>query len=107
MRTLIITALIATASAGAAFAETPGRITDSEFLKANRCLGLATASTLSGDADGFRGVIKAQSVGRNEVIVSMGKKTQARAVREARGANEERLTALKGELGGACQALLG
>lgn len=108
MRTLTAAILIAAAASTAAFAETPKRLSDSEFLKANRCLGLASSSALGADgAESFKSFVKAQSVGRNEVIVSMGKKHQAKAASEARGGNDERRTALKSELGGACQALIG
>ncbi|MBP7704051.1 MAG: hypothetical protein KA105_02055 [Caulobacter sp.] len=107
MRILTIAALIAAASATTAFAA-PARVSDSDFLKANRCLGLASTATLGADnADSFKSFIKAQSIGRNEVIVSMGKKHQAKAASEARGGNDERRTALKGELDGACQSLIG
>lgn len=110
MRILTSVVILAavTAAAGGALAGPVKRISDSDYLKANRCLGLASATELGApNPDPFKALVKAQSVGRNEVIASRGKTILGKSLKEPRNSNEERRAVLRSELEGSCAALLG
>ena len=108
MRILITAAIIvATAvSATSAFAQTSKRISDVDFIRANRCASLATASGVS-NATTFSNVVARQSRGRDEVIVGMARKAGDKAANQVRYANDERRASLQAELDGACQKFAG
>lgn len=95
---LIVAALTAGSAAAA-------EVTDVEYLKANRCKGLAT--TLEGvvDVDALNKFIKAERGARANYIVDRGNEEFTRARKEAR--SEDRRERLTAELTGPCQAYLG
>jgi hypothetical protein len=101
MKTALIAVLIAGFAAPALAAE---RVSDVEYLKANRCKGLATTLSAA-EVDGFNGFLKAQRTGRPDYIAQRAEDEFDRARREARSA--DRLPRLTVELSGPCQAYLG
>ncbi|MDO8381091.1 hypothetical protein [Phenylobacterium sp.] len=90
-------------TAGSALAA--DRVTDVDYLKANRCRGLAEVS--AADTTDLDAWLKAAGRTRTSVVVSMGANEQDRARREAKTTNAERKTRLAAELSGPCQAFKG
>lgn len=98
-----VIALAITAVAGSASAA--GKMTDVDYLRANRCKGLATSIEGVVDPAALNSVIKAERGARATYIVDRGEEEFQRAKKEGRSADRKaRLTA---ELTGACQAYLG
>ncbi len=98
-----VIALAITAFAGSASAAE--KITDVDYLKANRCRGLATSIQGVVDPAALNSFIKSERGSRAVYIVDRGEEEFDRARREAKSQDrKERLTA---ELTGACQAYLG
>jgi hypothetical protein len=97
-------ALVAAAlTAGSAVAA--DRVTDVEFLKANRCKGLATSISGVVDPASLDGFIKAERGSRATYISERATEEFNKAKKEGKSADrKERLTA---ELAGPCQAYLG
>ncbi|HKP78963.1 MAG TPA: hypothetical protein VJU34_07535 [Phenylobacterium sp.] len=103
MKFAVIALVAATFAAGAAAAAE--RVTDVDYLKANRCKGLATGIDGVVDVAALDNFIKAERGARANYIVSRGDEEFQRARKEARSADRrERLTA---ELTTSCQAYLG
>ena len=103
MKSAIIIALTASLAAGAAMAS--DKVTDVEFLKANRCKGLATTLTGVVDSTQLDSFIKAERGARAPYVMERAAEEFAKAKKEARSDDrKERLTA---ELTGGCQAYLG
>jgi hypothetical protein len=81
-----------------------GRLTDVDYLKANRCRGLAEGSGV-GDTANLDALIKTEGRSRVETIYTKGQEELNRGRKEAtRTDSRERLSA---ELNGPCTALLG
>ena len=100
--TAILLATLILATAGAATAS--NRFTDVDYLKANRCRGLAEGLG-AGDTAGLDSLIKAEGRTRVETIYNKGLQELARGRKEASGVDaKERLTA---ELNGPCMAYVG
>lgn len=97
--TLVAASLIAgSASAGSR------DVTDVDYLKANRCKGLATSISGVVDTSSLDSFIKSERVGRHTYVVDRGDEEFNRARKEAKSQDrKERLTA---ELTGPCQAYL-
>lgn len=103
MKFAVIALVAATFAAGAASAA--DRISDVEYLKANRCKGLATGIDGVVDAAALTSFVKAERGARANYIITRGDEEFQRARREAKSADrKERLTA---ELTNSCQAYLG
>jgi hypothetical protein len=98
-----IIALATVFAAGSAMAS--DKVTDVEFLKANRCKGLATTLTGVVDTQSLDSFIKAERGARAPYVMERAAEEFARAKREAKG--QDRKERLTGELTGACQAYLG
>ena len=94
------------ALAAAAFTSTAAsaaeRVTDVDYLKANRCRGLATTIEGVVDPAALASFIKAERSARPSYVVTRGDEEFQRARREAK--SEDRRERLTGELTGACQA---
>ena len=75
------------------------KVTDSDFLKANRCRGLAAG--IASDTSGFDAFIKSQDRGRDPAVDQMANQEQDRALRQAR--NPERASKVQAELADLCQ----
>lgn len=98
----ILLATIGLAVAGSAAAS--GHLTDVDYLKANRCRGLAEGLG-SGDVAGLDALIKVEGRSRVDTIYTKGQEELTRGKREAsRTDSRERLSA---ELNGPCTALVG
>jgi len=99
---VIALALAAFAGSAASAAE---KVTDVDFLKANRCKGLATSIDGVVDPAALTSFIKAERGARASYVIERGNEEFQRARKEAKSQDrKERLTA---ELTGACQAYLG
>jgi hypothetical protein len=99
-----IIALAAVLAAGSA-ASAAEKVSDVDFLRANRCKGLATTLTGVVDPASLSAFIKAETGARAPYVIERGSEEFTKAKKEARGEDrKERLTA---ELTGPCQAYLG
>ncbi|HEX4712881.1 hypothetical protein [Phenylobacterium sp.] len=97
---LLVALSFATSGAAAASA----RITDLDYLKANRCRGLAEGLGV-GDTASLDAMLKTEARNRNDVILQRGQEELARGKRDAAKPDiKERLTA---EVNGPCMAYLG
>lgn len=107
MRILTVAMAVAVAASGSsAFAQTSKRISDVDFIRANRCASLATATGVAG-ASSFSNVVERQSRGRDQVVVGMARKASDKAANQVRYGNDERRASLRAELDGACQKFAG
>ena len=95
---------LAAAALAAGSATAADRVTDVEFLKANRCKGLATSITGVVDPASLDSFIKAERGSRAMYINERATEEFNKARKEGKSADRrERLTA---ELTGPCQAFL-
>lgn len=98
-----VIALVAAGLATPAFAS--GKVTDVDYLKANRCAGLATSIEGVVDPAALNSFVKSERGARPTYVVDRGVEEFKRAKKEAKSTDrKERLTA---ELTGACQAYMG
>jgi hypothetical protein len=96
---------LACAALAAGSAAASEKVTDVDFLKANRCKGLATSLTGVVDTAGLESFIKAERGSRAPYVAERADAEFQKARREAKSADrKDRLTA---ELTGPCQAYLG
>jgi len=96
----------ACATAAPAFAA-PARISDSDLLRASRCLGLAKAQNLGAiDAKALADFVKAQRRGRDTMVRDRSDALEATALRDGSSGNPARKAALLAERDGACKALI-
>jgi hypothetical protein len=79
-------------------------ISDLDYLKANRCRGLAAAEVASVDTAAMDAFLKAEGRHRTNEIVRLGKVEQEKARRQASRSSVERRAELVAELNGPCQA---
>lgn len=98
-----IIALAITAFAAPAVAA--GKMTDVDYLRANRCKGLATSIEGVVDPAALTSVIKAERGARATYVVDRGEEEFNKARKEAK--SQDRKARLTAELTGACQAYLG
>ena len=97
----IVLAALSLAAAGAASAS--DRLSDMDYLKANRCLGIAAG--LNADTASLNTLLKVEGRSRSAPILLHGQDELGRAKRDAeRAGYKERLTA---ELNGPCMAYMG
>ena len=100
---LLAAASLAFAGTIAGAAQAGSHLTDVDYLKANRCKGLAEGLG-GGDTAGLTALVKAEGASRSEYIYGEGQKQEERAKRDAGHIDgKERLTA---ELNGPCMAFL-
>ena len=104
-RTAIVAAVIV-APAFAAHAATP-RLSDAQFIAANRCVGLMESKTL-GPVDDYalKARIKNESAGRVAQVWDMADQARDDAASDAARASGYDKTRLISERDGACMALL-
>ncbi len=95
-----VSGLAATATATAAFAA-EGRLTDSQFIKAARCAGLA-----GDDAAKFDALVKANKRGRADFVIDKAMTAKSDAARAARSAREGGKAEIAAELAGVCASLV-
>lgn len=103
MKAAVIALVAATFVAGAASASE--NVSDVDYLKANRCKGLATSIDGVVDPASLTAFIKAERGARASYVVDRGNEEFQRARREAKSA--DRKARLTTELTTACQAYLG
>ncbi|AYV48045.1 hypothetical protein CFHF_11245 [Caulobacter flavus] len=100
---LLAAASIAAVAAPALAAE---RVTDAQFIQANRCLGLTEAKTLGeADAAALKQFIKVQRPGRHVFTSDRADTARSDAKRAAAKADEATKASLIQELDGACKEL--
>ena len=80
------------------------RVSDLDYLKANRCKGLAVGLA-SGDTSALDAMIKAQGRSRSDAVLVRADEEMSRAKHEA--ARPELKDRLNAELSGACVAYMG
>ena len=99
----IITALgVATAAEAA-----PARLSDTAYMQASRCAGLASSGKLGGDAAALKTMLKGQSLGREAYVLEKADDMQRAAKREADRADDVMKARLSSELNGVCATLKG
>ena len=97
---LALTAVLVAGPAAAA-----QKVTDVDFLRANRCKGLAATLTGVVDTGSLDSFIKAERGARAQYVMDRADEEFARAKKEAR--SEDRKPRLTAELTTACQAYIG
>ena len=99
---LLVTLSLGLTAAGAASAG--AHLTDVDWLKANRCRGIAEGLG-SGDTAGLDSLIKTEGRNRPDVVYERGQQEAVRGKRDASSQDlRERLSA---ELNGPCMAYMG
>ncbi len=105
--TIILAGAALTASAVPAFADSD-RWSDAEYLKANRCLGLAQSDGLGPvDAAALTARIKSEGRGRDSAMRDRGATTREDAQRAGKTRNEAVRAKLLAERDGSCRAFIG
>jgi hypothetical protein len=102
MKYAVIALAIATFAGSASAAE---RVSDVDYLRANRCKGLATSIQGVVDPAALTSFIKAERGARATYIVDRGEEEFQRARKE--GKSQDRKERLTAELTSSCQAYLG
>lgn len=102
MRILTLAIAAAATLVSAGFANAADKVTDSQFLAAARCTGLAEGSGQS--AEGFQSYLKAQSKGRTSNIYDRADKVRDQARHSAKIADATQKGVYAQELSGACAA---
>lgn len=100
----VATLALITAALAAGSASATENMTDLQYLKANRCKGLATTLSTVVDPAAIEAFIKADRGARMPFIQERATNEFQRAKREAR--SEDRKARLTAELTGSCQALM-
>lgn len=95
---VIAATAISAIAAPAAFAE--GRLSDSQFIKASRCAGLAGE-----DSARFDALLKANKRARADFVVDKALNARNDAARQLRNAREGGKAEIEAELAGACASL--
>jgi hypothetical protein len=106
---IIKTALVAAAFAatGLAVHAAPQRLTDVQYIAANRCLGLMESKALGPTDDyAMKQLIKTQGVGRVSAVWDMADQAHDNALSAANRADDYSKARLTAERDGACEALL-
>lgn len=103
MKFAALALVVAALSAGAASAA--DRVTDVDFLRANRCKGLATSINGVVDPNALNTFIKAESGARAPYVMERASDEFQKARKEAK--SEDRRDRLTAELNGPCQAYMG
>lgn len=98
-----VIALAIAAVAGSASAAP--KLTDVDYLRANRCKGLATSIEGVVDPAALNSLIKSERGARATYVVDRGEEEFQRARKEAK--SQDRKARLTAELTGACRAYLG
>jgi len=102
--TIAIVSIATLASAGLASAQ-DNRITDSQYLAAARCVGIAQG--VGDGASDFENFYKAQGKRRPAFIAEQAEKARDQAKRSVKLANDTQRGVLSSELTGACAAYKG
>jgi hypothetical protein len=104
LKIALVAALVASAAAPAFAAD---RISDTDLLRASRCLGLAKADNLGAvDATALESFVKAQRKGRDPGLRDRSDTAEKSARTQASSAGGDRKATLQAERDGACKALI-
>jgi len=108
MRILTIAATVAVACATAVAASAaPAQLTDTQFIAANRCLGLMSSKALATpDAATLAAYLKTQNVGREGFVYDRADQAREDGRELAGRAGTETLTRLTAERDGVCQSFV-
>jgi len=102
--------LIAAAALGAVAgmaAAAPARLTDVQFIAANRCLGIISSKTLgTGEAAAFSAFLDQQGKSRDSIASDRADEARDDAMHEANRVTGERKDRLIAERDGPCQAFI-
>jgi hypothetical protein len=101
---VLLVALSLAAAGQASAAAASDHLTDVDWLKANRCRGLAAGFGVN-DASGLDTLIKAEGRNRQDIIYAKGQEEQTRGKRDA--AKTDGKERYEAELNGYCTAFLG
>jgi hypothetical protein len=102
--TLTITAVCASAAVAVA---SPPRLSDVQFLTANRCLGIESSKRFaSPDAEALRQLLKSQPGGRDAYIYDKADQAREDGERDASRSGAETNVRLLAERDGICRALV-
>lgn len=94
-----------TTFAGAAIADTPPRLTDAQYIDANRCLGLMRSKPLtSPEAAALAAVIRAQDWGRVPLVEDEADSARRNAQTDADHAGPDELATLTAQRDGVCHS---
>ena len=103
--TASLTLVAACASAAVAVAA-PSRLSDVEFIAANRCVGLESSKAFAGpDAEALRQLVKSQEWGRNAFIYDKADQARDDGARDASRSGAENNVRLASERDGVCRTL--
>lgn len=103
----ITTAIFVAAGLAAVAGSAVAAGTDVEYLKANRCKGLAAGSLGEVDTSGLDAYLKNEKRFRTAAVQDRAQDEMDKAKREAKTTNDERKTRLTAELNGPCQVFKG
>jgi hypothetical protein len=103
----MLAGLIAMAALGATAASAaPSHLSDSAYLQAARCVGLASSGKLAvSDGKQMAAWLRSQSGGRPPFILDKADQLERQAKREAAHAGDSAKVSLNAELQGACAQL--
>jgi len=101
--TTALAALCVLSAAGSARAA----VSDVEYLRANRCRGLASGELAAVDTAAMDAFLKAAKRSRASHMVERGRAEMEKAKSQAKTQNEERRARLTAELTGPCQVYKG
>ncbi len=91
---------------GATASSEPARLSDTAYMQAARCVGLASSHNLGGgDAAAMDKWLRKQSSGRDPYVQDRADELQASAKREGDRADSFSKPRLQAELSGACASL--
>ncbi|SFJ22316.1 hypothetical protein [Caulobacter sp. UNC279MFTsu5.1] len=107
MRILGLTLATVLAASAAAPAFAADRVSDSELVRASRCLGLAKAANLGpSDATALQAFVKTQGRGRDPLVQNRAENAEQAARSQAGKAKNNLKAALIAERDGVCKALV-
>jgi hypothetical protein len=107
MRSVTATLTIVAACASAAVAvAAPARISDVQFIAANRCLGIESTKAFgTPDAEALRQLVKTQNWGRDAYVYDKADQARDDGAREASRSGAENSLRLASERDGVCRSL--
>jgi hypothetical protein len=99
--------IAAVCASSAVAVASPARLSDVQFIAANRCLGIeSTKQFASPDADALRKLVKEQNWGRDSYIYDKADQSREDGERDASRAGSETNVRLTAERDGVCRALV-
>jgi len=103
----LITSAFSTVCVLTAAGTASAAVSDVEYLRANRCRGLAAAELAAVDTAALDAFLKAEKRTRSTFVADRGQAELDKAKREAKTTNAERKARLTAELTGPCQVYKG